>query len=80
MTRSGVAVRPLSYEQCVLKAFENDAFNITAKESDGRCILKDASATLTLPSVRALDTPVPLFCEARNFVVRDCGGWWVPRI
>ncbi len=37
---------PLSYEQCMLKAFENDAPNITAQESDGRCIIKDSDAQL----------------------------------
>ena len=41
---------PLSYEQCILKAAEYDAPNITLKESDGRCILKDETAVL-LPSV-----------------------------
>lgn len=37
---------PLSYEQCALKAFENNAPNITAKVLDGRCIIKDDSAIL----------------------------------
>lgn len=37
---------PLSYEQCALKAFENNAFNITAKAQDGRCIIKDENAVL----------------------------------
>lgn len=37
---------PLSYEQCALKAAENNAANITAKASDGRCIIKDNSAVL----------------------------------
>lgn len=36
----------LSQEQCQLKAFEHNAFNITAKEIDGRCIIKDESAIL----------------------------------
>lgn len=38
---------PMSYEQCVLTAFELGATHITAKESDGRCIIKDASAVLS---------------------------------
>ena len=37
---------PLSQEQCVLKAFENNATRITSKELDGRCIIKDATAEL----------------------------------
>jgi len=38
---------PLSHEQCVLEAVKNDAPNITSKESDGRCIIKDVSAVLS---------------------------------
>ena len=41
---------PLSYEQCVLKTVENDAPNMTFQESDGRCIVKDASAVLSISS------------------------------
>lgn len=37
---------PLSQEQCQLKAFEHKAFNITTKENDGRCIIKDEKAIL----------------------------------
>ena len=37
---------PLSYEQCILKAADTDAPNITVKESDGRCIVKDVAAIL----------------------------------
>jgi hypothetical protein len=37
---------PLSFEQCIVKAFENSAPNITAKDSDGRCIIKDTNAVL----------------------------------
>lgn len=37
---------PLTYEQCGLKAFENNAPNMTAKALDGRCIIKDAGAIL----------------------------------
>lgn len=36
----------LSQEQCQLKASEHNAFNITAKEIDGRCIIKDESSIL----------------------------------
>jgi len=39
---------PLSLEQCALVAFENNAPNITHKESDGRCIVKDNDAILTV--------------------------------
>jgi len=39
---------PLSLEQCALVAFENNAPNITHKESDGRCIVKDDDAILTV--------------------------------
>lgn len=39
---------PLSQEQCVLKTVENDAPYMTFKESDGRCIVKDASAVLSV--------------------------------
>lgn len=38
---------PLSFEQCAMKASENDAPNMTAKESDGRCIIKDSAAVLS---------------------------------
>ncbi|MFK7993401.1 MAG: FG-GAP-like repeat-containing protein [Granulosicoccus sp.] len=38
---------PLDYEQCSLKAAQVDAPNITFKEQDGRCIIKNASATLS---------------------------------
>jgi len=41
---------PLSFEQCVFKAFENDAPKMTFKEDDGRCICKDSTATLTFSS------------------------------
>jgi hypothetical protein len=41
-----IVIEPLSHEQCVIKAFENHASNITTKASDGRCIIKDASAIL----------------------------------
>ena len=37
---------PLTFEQCAVKSFESDAVNITVKESDGRCIIKDSSAVL----------------------------------
>ncbi len=37
---------PLTFEQCALKAFEHDAPNITARASDGRCIVNDAGARL----------------------------------
>ena len=37
---------PLNFEQCSLKLFENDAVNMTFQESDGRCIIKDNSASL----------------------------------
>ena len=37
---------PLTYEQCALKASENSAPNMTAKEADGRCIIKDSAAEL----------------------------------
>lgn len=37
---------PLSFEQCSLISSENNAPNFTAKASDGRCIVKDASAVL----------------------------------
>jgi hypothetical protein len=36
----------LSQEQCVLKAAENNAPNMTSNEPDGRCIIKDATAVL----------------------------------
>jgi len=38
---------PLSFEQCALVAYENSAPNMTHKESDGRCIIKDDTAILT---------------------------------
>ena len=37
---------PLTFEQCAFKAFETDAPYITYNASDGRCICKDANATL----------------------------------
>lgn len=37
---------PLSFEQCSLKASETQGFRMTAKESDGRCIIKDSSSAL----------------------------------
>ncbi|MFK8081416.1 MAG: hypothetical protein AB8B97_14105 [Granulosicoccus sp.] len=37
----------LSLEQCMLQAVYSDAPNITFKESDGRCIIKDSSAVLS---------------------------------
>jgi hypothetical protein len=42
-----IVTEPLSHEQCVIKAFENNASKITTKASDGRCIIKDASASLS---------------------------------
>lgn len=38
---------PLSYEQCALKAVENDAPNITSKEYADRCSIKNTSAVLS---------------------------------
>lgn len=37
---------PLSFEQCVIKAFEYDAPHLTFKAADGRCIIKAGTATL----------------------------------
>ncbi len=37
---------PLSFEQCTLKAHENNGPYMTTKASDGRCIIKDTSAVL----------------------------------
>ncbi|MDO6641694.1 FG-GAP-like repeat-containing protein [Shewanella sp. 5_MG-2023] len=38
----------LNFEQCSVKAFEYNGTNITAKVEDGRCIIKDASAVLSI--------------------------------
>ncbi|WP_144208944.1 FG-GAP repeat protein [Shewanella donghaensis] len=38
----------LNFEQCSVKAFEYNGANITAKAQDGRCIIKDASAVLSI--------------------------------
>lgn len=38
----------LTYEQCIMKAYEFNGHNITAKESDGRCIIKDSNALLSI--------------------------------
>ena len=38
---------PLNFEQCVTKSFEYDAPYITFKASDGRCIIKSGTATLS---------------------------------
>jgi hypothetical protein len=38
---------PLTFEQCVIKSFEYDAPHITFKISDGRCIIKSGTATLS---------------------------------
>ncbi len=43
---SQTVTAPLSFEQCILKSFEAGGSNITAQESDGRCIIKDSSAVL----------------------------------
>ncbi|MFK8000849.1 MAG: integrin alpha [Polyangiales bacterium] len=37
----------MSYEQCLMRAFELGGSHITAKALDGRCIIKDESAVLT---------------------------------
>ncbi len=37
----------LSHEQCALKAVELDAPNITSRDADGRCIVKDQTAVLS---------------------------------
>lgn len=37
---------PLGFEQCVLQATKYDGSTITAKESDGRCIVKDSTPIL----------------------------------
>lgn len=39
---------PLSYEQCIFKAFETDAPYMTYNFNDGRCICTDSTATLTV--------------------------------
>jgi hypothetical protein len=39
---------PLTFEQCTFKAFETDAAYMTYNFNDGRCICKDAAATLTV--------------------------------
>ena len=37
---------PMSFEQCGWMAAEINGFNITAKEEDGRCIVKQSDAVL----------------------------------
>jgi hypothetical protein len=38
----------LTFEQCVVKSFENSGTSITFKASDGRCIVKDSTAILAV--------------------------------
>jgi len=59
----------LTFEQCTFKAFETDAAYMTYNFSDGRCICKDSTATLTVST--ELSTAFTNTCFSGNVTSLD---------